>query len=71
MVIRDRCEPPASIVGEIEFGDGSVRVDIYASEEWVEIYVEADSEMLPEERRRFALLNTDEDSWHVAPLRRS
>ena len=22
MVIRDRCEPPASIVGEIDFGDG-------------------------------------------------
>jgi hypothetical protein len=30
---------------------------IYASEETVEIFIEADSEMLPEKRRRFAILN--------------
>ena len=42
---------------EVDFGDTPVRVQIYASEEAVEIFIEADSEMVPEERRRFALLN--------------
>jgi hypothetical protein len=41
----------------VDFGDAPVRVEIYASEETVEIFIETDSEMLPEERRRFALLN--------------
>ena len=42
---------------EVDFGNAPIRVEIYASEETVEIFIEADSEMLPEERRRFALLN--------------
>ena len=42
---------------EVDFGDAPVRVEIYASEETVEIFIEADSETLPEERRRFAVLN--------------
>ena len=42
---------------EVDFGDAPVRVEIYASEETVEISIEADFETLPEERRRFALLN--------------
>jgi hypothetical protein len=42
---------------EVDFGDASVRVEIHASEETVEIFIEADCETLPEERRRFALLN--------------
>ena len=42
---------------EVDFGDVPVRVEIYASEETVEIFVEADFDTLPEERRRFALLN--------------
>ena len=42
---------------EVDFGDLPVRVEIYASEETVEIFIEADSETLPEERRRFAVLN--------------
>jgi hypothetical protein len=42
---------------EVDFGDTPVRVEIHASEETVEIFIEADFEMLPEERRRFALLN--------------
>jgi hypothetical protein len=42
---------------EVDFGDAPVRVEIYASEETVEIFIEADSEMLSEERRRFAILN--------------
>ena len=42
---------------EVDFGDAPVRVEIYASEETVEIFIEADFDMLPEERRRFAILN--------------
>jgi hypothetical protein len=42
---------------EVDFGDALVRVDIYASEETVEILIEADFDALPEERRHFALLN--------------
>jgi hypothetical protein len=41
----------------VDFGDAPVRVEIYASGETVEILIEADFETLPEERRRFALLN--------------
>ena len=42
---------------EVDFGDAPVRVEIYASEETVEIFIEADFETLPQERRRFAPLN--------------
>jgi hypothetical protein len=42
---------------EVDFGDAPVRVEIYSSEETVEIFIEADFETLPEGRRRFALLN--------------
>ena len=41
---------------EVDFGNGPLRVEIHPREETVEIYVEADFETLPEERRRFALL---------------
>jgi hypothetical protein len=42
---------------EVDFGDAPVRVEIYASEETVEIFIEADFETLAEERRRFAIFN--------------
>ena len=42
---------------EVDFGDSPVRVEVHASEETVEIFIEADFAILPEERRRFALLN--------------
>ena len=42
---------------EVDFGDAPVPVQIYASEETVEIFIEADFQTLPEERRRFALVN--------------
>ena len=42
---------------EVDFGDSPIRVEIYASEETVEIFVEADFDSLPEERRRFAIIN--------------
>jgi hypothetical protein len=42
---------------EVDFGDGPLRVEIHASEEIVEIFIEPDFEVLPREGRRFALLN--------------
>ncbi|MEO5338759.1 MAG: hypothetical protein H7841_18040 [Magnetospirillum sp. WYHS-4] len=42
---------------EVDFGDGPLRVEVHASEETVEIFIEADTSTLPEERRRFALIN--------------
>ena len=42
---------------EVDFEDSPVRIEIHASEETVEIVVEADADDLPQERRRFALIN--------------
>ncbi len=42
---------------EVDFGDEPVRVEVYASEETVVIFVESDFETLPEGRRRFAIVN--------------
>ena len=42
---------------EVDFGDSPVRVEVYASEETIEIFAEADFESHAEERRRFAILN--------------
>ena len=42
---------------EVDFGDAPIRVEIRASDETVEILVEADFETHAEERRRFAILN--------------
>jgi hypothetical protein len=42
---------------EVDFGDSPVRVEVYAGEETVEIFVEADFETHAEERRRFAIIN--------------
>lgn len=42
---------------EVDFGDAPVRVEVYASEETVEILVEAGFETRAEERRRFAIIN--------------
>jgi hypothetical protein len=42
---------------EVDFGDAPIRVEICASDETVEIFVEADFETHAQERRRFAILN--------------
>lgn len=42
---------------EVDFEDAPVRVAFYASEETIEIFVEADFETHAEERRRFAIIN--------------
>jgi hypothetical protein len=51
---------------EVDFVDAPVRVEIYASEEAVEIFIEADFDTLPEERRRFALLNSPRHQFSEA-----
>ena len=42
---------------EVDFEGSPLRVEIHAGDETVEILLEADSDELPEERRRFALIN--------------
>jgi hypothetical protein len=51
---------------EVDFGDAPVRVEIYSSEETVEIFIEADVETLPEGRRRFAILNSPRHQFSEA-----
>jgi hypothetical protein len=51
---------------EVDFGDSPVSVEVYATEQTIEIFVEADSETLPEERRRFALINVPRDQFSHA-----
>jgi hypothetical protein len=51
---------------EVDFGDAPVRVEVYASEVTVEIFVEADFATLPEERRCFALINIPRQQFSQA-----
>ena len=51
---------------EVDFGDSPVRAGIYASETTIEIFVEADFETMPEERRRFAIINVPRDQFSQA-----
>ena len=51
---------------EVDFEDSPVRGEVYASDETIEILVEADTETMPEERRRFALLNLPRQQFSQA-----
>jgi hypothetical protein len=51
---------------EVDFGDAPVRVRIFSSDETVEISIETDFETLPEERRRFAILNVPRHQFSEA-----
>jgi hypothetical protein len=51
---------------EVDFGDSPVRVQVYASEETVEIFMKADFETLPEERRRLAIINLPRQQFSQA-----
>ncbi len=42
---------------EVDFGSSPLRVEVHASEETVEIYIEANFNTLPEDQRRFAILS--------------
>ena len=43
---------------EVDFEEDALRVEVHASDETIEIFVEADTNELPEERRRFALITS-------------
>ena len=42
---------------EVDFGDAPIRVEVHASEQVVEISIEAPEDAAPSDKRRFALLN--------------
>ncbi len=42
---------------EVDFEDAEIRVEVYSSDETVEIVVEAVNDLAPSDRRQFALLN--------------
>ena len=42
---------------EVDFGEAPIRVEVHASGDTVEIFVEADFESVPEGRRRFAIVS--------------
>lgn len=42
---------------EVDFGDDEISVSLQANSETVELFIEADQDGRPEERRRFALAN--------------
>ena len=54
---------------EVDFEGCALRVEVYASDETVEIFVEADTAELPEERRRFALVTSLATCSARRPLR--
>jgi hypothetical protein len=42
---------------EVDFEDAEIRIEVYSSDEAVEIFVEAVNDLASWDRRRFALLN--------------
>src|ERR1700730_5532022 len=77
LIAHQEAEMPHAIIRgrngrrhEVDFGDAPVRVQIYASEETVEIFIETDFETLPEECRCFALLNTPRHLFSEATAQR-
>ena len=42
---------------KVDFGDDQIRFSLYPGAENVELFIEADFDELPEERRRFAIIN--------------
>jgi hypothetical protein len=51
---------------EVDFGEDPISVSIHANDEVVEIFIEADCEERPEERRRFALVNVPRHLFSAA-----
>jgi hypothetical protein len=54
---------------EVDFGDSPARVEVHASDETIEIFVEADFETHAEERRRFAIINIPRHLFSEATAR--
>jgi hypothetical protein len=51
---------------EVDFGSSPLRVEVHASQDIVEIYIEADFDTLPEDRRRFAGLSMSRQQFSEA-----
>jgi hypothetical protein len=51
---------------EVDFESSPLRVEVHANEETVEIFVEADSETLPEHRRRFVIVSMSRQQFSEA-----
>ncbi len=54
---------------EVDFGNAPVRVEIYSGEKTVEIFIEGDTEAVPEGRRRFALIKIPRHLFSEAIIR--
>ena len=51
---------------EVDFGSSPLCVEVHASEERVEIYIEADIDTLPEHLRRFAIVSMSRQQFSEA-----
>ena len=51
---------------EVDFGSSPLRVEVHASDETIEIHIEADFETLPEHRRRFAIVSMSRQHFSEA-----
>ena len=51
---------------EVDFGSSPLCVEVHASEETGEIYIEADIGTLPEHRRRFAIVSMSRQQFSEA-----
>ena len=51
---------------EVDFGSSPLRVEVHASEQTVEIYIEADIDTLPEHLRRFAIVSMSRQQFSEA-----
>jgi hypothetical protein len=51
---------------EVDFEDAEIRIEVHSSDETVEIFVEAVNELVPSDRRRFALLNIPKHLFSAA-----
>jgi hypothetical protein len=54
---------------EVDFGSSLLRVEVHASEETVEIYIEADIDTRPEHLRRFAIVSNRSSNLAKRPGR--
>ena len=51
---------------EVDFDDAEIRIEVYSSDEIVEIVVGAINDLTPSDRRRFALLNIPKHLFSAA-----
>ena len=54
---------------EVDFADAKIRIEVYSSDGTVEIVVEAVNDLVPSDRRRFALLNIPKQLFLIGARR--